>query len=403
MNPIPRRPHILLCSSWQSVNIGDIAHTPAALALLETYFPEARVTLWPWKPLLDSTTHRLQTRFPDLRIVEGELTESGEPATPDLAQAMDEADFFLHSSGPATLGYARAEAFQARTGRGFGVYGVTYGLYGTPEHETLSRANFVYLRDSGSLERVKNEGVRAPIIEWSPDVAFGFDGRDDAPAAAFLREQGLEDGEFLCCIPRYRNTPFWDLHGPGTPFDPEKHARNQAMKRLDHAPLVEAIIAVARQTDKKVLICPEDESQIELGREVLFEPLPDDVKARVVWRDHFWSPDEALSTYARSAGLFGCEMHSPIMCIGSEIPAIVCRFAEQSTKGLMWRDIGLGEWLFDLDDEGEKTRIAPAVLQMAQDSEGAKRKARAAREVVFGRYGETMEVVKRAVLSKAGL
>ena len=35
---------ILLRSSWQVVNIGDIAHTPGVLALLEKYVPDAEVT-----------------------------------------------------------------------------------------------------------------------------------------------------------------------------------------------------------------------------------------------------------------------------------------------------------------------------------------------------------------------
>jgi hypothetical protein len=42
-----RAPRILLRSSWQSVNIGDIGHTPGALALLQKYIPQAEVTLWP--------------------------------------------------------------------------------------------------------------------------------------------------------------------------------------------------------------------------------------------------------------------------------------------------------------------------------------------------------------------
>src|SRR5690606_32638264 len=39
-------PRILLRSSWQIVNIGDIAHTPGVLALIERYLPEAEVRLW---------------------------------------------------------------------------------------------------------------------------------------------------------------------------------------------------------------------------------------------------------------------------------------------------------------------------------------------------------------------
>ena len=40
---------ILLRSSWQTVNIGDIAHTPGMLALLEKHCRDAEVTLWPSK------------------------------------------------------------------------------------------------------------------------------------------------------------------------------------------------------------------------------------------------------------------------------------------------------------------------------------------------------------------
>ena len=41
---------ILFRSSWQTVNIGDIAHTPGLLALLERHRPDAEVTLWPMAP-----------------------------------------------------------------------------------------------------------------------------------------------------------------------------------------------------------------------------------------------------------------------------------------------------------------------------------------------------------------
>ena len=62
-----------------------------------------------------------------------------------------------------------------------------------------------------------------------------------------------------------------------------------------------------------------------VGKELLIDTLPDDVKPKVVWRPNYWLTGEALSTYVRSAGLFGNEMHSPIMCNGTGITAIVCR------------------------------------------------------------------------------
>ncbi|MDQ3813993.1 MAG: polysaccharide pyruvyl transferase family protein, partial [Armatimonadota bacterium] len=290
-------PRILLCSAWQVVNIGDIAHTPGLLALLETHFSEAEVTLWPYKPLTPAAITLMTQRFPRLRIVEGTVTAEGEASNPELARAMDEADFFLHGSGPAMLGWAQAEAFHRRTGRPFGVYGVTYGLYGIPERATLSRTKFTYFRDSVSLVAAKRDGVNAPITEWSPDAAFAADLRDDARAESFLRANDLQDGQFLCCISRLRHTPFWDMPTKNTPFDAARHARNEAMKEHDHAPLLEAIIAVTRQTAMKVLLCPEDESQMAITRDNLLAHLPADVKERVVWRETFWLPDEAISVY----------------------------------------------------------------------------------------------------------
>jgi hypothetical protein len=161
--------------------------------------------------------------------------------------------------------------------------------------------------------------------------------------------------------------------------------------------LRDAIIAVTRETGMKVMVCPEDSTQMETGKELLVDPLPTDVKAKVVWREKFWLTDEAISTYVRSAGLFGSEMHSPIMCVGNGVPAIVCRFIEQTTKGFMWRDIGLGDWLFDLDKEDELRRVASTVLAMAKDPAGAKAKAAKAREFVQQRQKATMAILKKSL------
>src|SRR6187399_2590863 len=115
---------------------------------------------------------------------------------------------------------------------------------------------------------------------------------------------------------------------------------------------------------------------------MFMDKLPADVKTKVVWRRNFWLTDEALSTYVRSAGLFGSEMHSPIMAVGNDIPAIVCRFAEQTSKGIMWQDIGLGNWLFNLDHPEEHKGIVPAVLAIANNPDTAKTKVAEARHFV---------------------
>jgi hypothetical protein len=145
-----------------------------------------------------------------------------------------------------------------------------------------------------------------------------------------------------------------------------------------------------------VLICPEDRTQMAIGKEMLYDRLPDDVKDRVVWRQDYWLTDEALSVYVRSAGLFGNEMHSPIMCVGNGIPAVVCRWAEQTSKGNMWKDIGLHEWLFDLDDEPQLAGIVPAVLSIAKDPAAAKAKVSRAQAVLRERQTSALGRVRTA-------
>ncbi len=60
----------------------------------------------------------------------------------------------------------------------------------------------------------------------------------------------------------------------------------------------------------------------------------------------------------------------------------------------MWRDIGLGDWLFDLEIEEESHRIPAAVLAMARDLAVAKAKTEAAGRFVSKRQQETMNVLR---------
>lgn len=232
-------------------------------------------------------------------------------------------------------------------------------------------------------------------MEFGPDGAFACDLKDDEKATAFLEANGLEEGKFLCCIPRLRYTPYWLIKN--LPEDDIKQARNDEMKAHDHAPHLEAIRRVIAETDLKILLCPEDRTQMQVGKDVIYDLLPDEGKDRVVWRPDYWLTGEALSVYARSAGLFGNEMHSPIMCIGQGIPAIVCRWSEQTSKGYMWGDIGLGDWLFDFDKEGDTGRLPDAVLAMAKDPAAAKAKAATGRLAVEKRQRETMAVLAGAL------
>ncbi len=395
----PKR--ILLRSSWQTVNIGDIAHTPGVLAILETHLPEVEITLWP-SVINNGVKELLAERFPKLKFAT--------KGSPELKKAFEECDFLLHSSGASLVAQNDVIKWSEETGKPYGIYGITLPKKKSSSTtvtsaeamqkaiDTLSGAQFVYFRDSKSLELAKELGCKAPVMEFGPDGAFACDLRDDEKADAFLKEHGLEDGKFVCCIPRLRYTPYWTIK-EGRKFDEVKHARNEEMKEHDHAQLRKAIVDIVTQTDLKVLLCPEDQTQMKVGKEMLLDLLPEEIKKRVVWRPNYWLTGEAISTYVRSAGLFGNEMHSPIMCIGHGIPAIVCRWAEQTSKGYMWEDIGLGDWLFDLDNEKEVANVASTIVEMAKDPAASKAKASKAKAFVEKRQQETMAVLKKELFA----
>lgn len=391
-----KRPQILLRSSWQVVNIGDIAHTPGVLALLEKYVPEADVTLWASGDFSEEVSEMEKKRFPKLKVVKGTIGKDGKASNADLQEAVSNSDFLLHGSGPSFVAARDTGDYVEHTGKPFGIYGITFGGGGAKTLSLMSKAKFVFFRDTVSLAKAKQVGIKSPIMEFGPDGAFACDLRNNAAAEQYLQQNDLAEGKFLCCIPRLRYTPYW-LVKEGRAFDEKRHARNEEMKDHDHQPLRDAITKVVTETDYKVLLCPEDMTQMQVGKDNVYDHLSEEVKQKVVWRENFWLTDQALSTYVRSAGFFGLEMHSPIMCIGNGIPAIVGRFEEQTSKGFMWKDIGLGDWLFDIDQPQQVAKYADTVLNLIERPEAAQEKVHAAQAVVTQRQQATMEVVRQSV------
>jgi hypothetical protein len=375
-----RRPRVLLVSGWQTVNIGDIGHTPGVLAQLETDLPEVDLWLWP-RDIGDGVEPMLRRRFPKVRIVQ----------KPDeVATAFSDCDFLLHGSGPNLVATKNVAEWREKTGKPYGVYGITVApKLGKAVIDLLSGARFVYLRDTISLKAAQAQGISSPVLAFGPDGAFSVDLRDDEKAVPFLRGLGLEDGKFLVAIPKYRNTRYWKIHGqPMTDTQKARQAENEAMRDKDHGLVLPALIAVARETDLKVLVCPEMVLDWEIGQEQFIDKLPADVRDKFALRDRYWLTDEAVSVYVRSAGMVSMDMHSPIMALGNGVPAIHCRFRNQTSKGHMWRDIGLEEWLFDLDYEPNGDAIKKATLAMVQDPAAAKAKAAKALAFVRARQKE---------------
>jgi polysaccharide pyruvyl transferase WcaK-like protein len=394
--------HILLRSSWQTVNIGDIGHTPGMLALLREHLPEARVTLWASR--LDRGVREMLARdFPEVALHESHLDAEGLPAEPALRAAWESADLLLHGSGPSLVARHDVERWAERAGgRPFGVLGVTLeNLHRDPALVALlSRAAFVFCRDTVSLEHARAAGVACPVLDFAPDATFAAADRDEETAEAFLRRHDLGPGRFICVVPRLRYTPYHKIHGrPATAEDLRREAVSEAHREADHAKLRAVMEEWIRQTGLRVLACPEMTYQVPLAKELLIDPLPPELRGSVVWRDSYWRPDEAASVYARAVAVVSLEMHSPILAATVGTPAIHLRQPTDTCKGRMWADLGLADWLFEID-ETDPEQVAARLLAIHAAPEAARHHTEAALAYARSRHAAACALVRQSVAER---
>jgi hypothetical protein len=420
-----KTPRILLRSSWQSVNIGDVGHTPGALNLLEKHFPEAELMLWPGS-LGHGSRELLTQAFPRLRIVEGSVGANGQPTTPALAQAWAQAALYLSGSGSGFPAANHAVAFVQATGKPVGVFGVSadpisgFGAGRDPEGGTLKslreralklppgtlagdqrtimdRAAFFFCRDTITRDYLKAQGVKAPIVEFGPDAQLGMSLRDEARGLAYLRAQGLEEGKFTAFIPRQRYTPYHRMSPSRkpSPDDAVKDAINERTTERDLAKLRDLIVAYVRATGHRAFVCPEMTYEIELARDAVIAPLPADVKPKVVWRDTYWMPDEAASIYARALAVVSIECHSPLIALHVGTPTIHIRNPTDTCKGQMYRDIGADDWFFEID-ETNGPQLWSRLAAIHQNPAAARAKVKSIMAYVEQRQKRMVDAVRSA-------
>ena len=391
-------PVILFTSGWQDVNIGDIAHTPGLIALLKKRLPQAKLILW--KRSRSEKVEAMLTRYyPDLRIIHGNVA-GGVPQSEGVKQAFEEADFFLHGSGPLVVAANYLEAWHQQTRKPFGLFGVTIQDVYPSLKTLLSGASLIFTRETASIEVLRKAGLSGNHIAFAPDATFALTIRDEEKAKAFLAANNLKPREFICAIPRLRMTPYHKINPNNNGWNEEKirqvNELNNKWKEADHAKLREAIIAWVRQTGHKVLVCPEMTYQVDIMDELLIDPLPDDVKAKVVKRG-YWLPDEANSVYAQAHTVLSFECHSPIMAATTGTPCFYLRQPQDTIKGQMYYDLGLGDWTFEIE-QTTGPQITDRLMQVTHDYPEARQNVRKALAKVETRYDQTFRLLRKTWL-----
>jgi polysaccharide pyruvyl transferase WcaK-like protein len=396
-----RKPTILLVSGWQDVNIGDIAHTPGLLHVLETFMPESKIILWK-RSSGEEVKKLLNKNFPKVNILYGGVNAEKDVENPEIMQAFEEADLMIHGSGPLLVGADNLSCWMKHTKKPFGVFGTT--LQNPNEYHTgiLKNASFIFTRETISIEHLKKVGIEGPHVQFAPDATFFLNIRDDEKGFQFLNEIGLEDRKFICAIPRLRYTPYHQFNPNKNGWSDEKikqvEETNLKWKETDHAKLREAMIAWVRETGNKVLVCPEMTYQVEIMDELLINPLPEDVKPFVLKRG-YWLPDEAASIYSKAHTVLSFECHSPIIAAANGTPCFYLRQPEDTIKGQMYYDLGFDDWTFEIE-QTEGKQVADRLREVWSDYPAALAKLKVSMDKVSGIYAESVGMVKETIESK---
>lgn len=411
------RPRILLRASWQTANIGDVAHAPGAIQAIRRVAPDADVVLWAvW--LDDRELTMFRAFLPDVRIVEGTIDGDNRPTTAALREEFRNADLLVHGSGPSPLRAREVGGWRALTGRPYGFLGVSFDPFSPPHsgrlgelagmidhlppdylgdelRELLDGAAFVFCRDTLSLRYLRGQGVAARVLDFGPDATFACDVVDEAAAAATMAAYGLTDRHFACVIPSVRFTPYHELRGqPPTRENHRRAAVNAVYTDEDMAPLRAGVVAWVRRTGDPVLVVPEMIHEVALGERYLAHGYPEDVQPLVHHLPRFWPLEEAAGVYARAAAVFGHECHSPILASSHGTPALYLRAPSDTVKGQMYADVGLPEASAEILD-GQAPVLA-WLDRVITDPEGARAATRAANERARNRLDEAVRVVLKS-------
>ena len=374
---------------WQgeviNYNIGTAAHCPGTLSSLRKSLPaDVKFTVWADTTLCPELAQMMAMGFPDIPIVYGSL----ENPSAELKAAVAASDLCLVSSGSGIAESVRnsLSQYKALTGKAVAAYAIGYGK---SLAKSIDPMDFCWFRDEIALSRARKDGVK-PSDGWAPDAVFDFDVADDTGAEGFMQENGLKNGDFLCCIPGFRHTPGWEFYG--THVDQKKKQRNESFQGSDNSILCAVVCEAVRKYGRKVLICAEQIPELRLCKEEIYDKLPEDVKKSCVLQTSLWSPQLALGVYKRSLCVFGIEMHSQVMAAGNGIPACIFRHSGFGSKSDMFNTVGLGCWLLDIDDDGAQQKAVKIVSDILDHPSKARRTLKNARKIIDSARNRALSV-----------
>ena len=329
---------------------------------------------------------------------------------PKAAKAFDDAAFVYYNSGTTlnfgrlgvknlytfALPYAMSLLIARARGIPYGIGSQSIDYVAWPlslvYRQLFKDAEFVYNRDTDSINYLRQCGYEFKDNAYRPDTTVFFHRSDEAYGDAFLAKHGLERDRFAIFVPRL------PAYIDGKPSDMISHAVSQP--RFEHQlAQMKDFIEKVTATGTKMVIAHETRDTVKggLAKKHIWENLSAEARKMTVYLDHFWTPEEALGVYKRTALLASEEMHSMIMAIGNEVPILHCPFAECGRKRQMIRDMGFSDRLVDIDMPDAGERMFQVFKSVTADLPGERARLKKTAKWLEGLAEQTVEKVRAIV------
>lgn len=297
--------------------------------------------------------------------------------SPRALQAFAESGFLVFSSGTVlnfgrlqvrdfwnyALHFAMPLMLARHLGLPYGINAHSFDAIDWPVDRVLrpifKEARFVYGRDGDSVEYLRQRDLHNAREGYRPDTSFFFSVRNAEWAEEFLRRNNLSERGFLVLITRHSALQFdketeWDKVG-GDPTAGSVSLERQEAQMAKLRAFLESWIA---ETGVPVLMALETRAAREPMRHWLDRDLSEQARNSMVWLEEFWASEEAFSVYERARIIMSMEMHSMIMGVKARTPVVHIPFRECGRKAHMLKDLGLGDWLVDIDETTDANLLA---------------------------------------------
>ena len=113
--------------------------------------------------------------------------------------------------------------------------------------------------------------------------------------------------------------------------------------------------------------------------------------------DRFWLPDAAQSLFARAQAVVSLENHPPLLAAAAGTPFVMVHQPEDSFKGDMFVDIGLGDWYVPDINKATGEDVSRMLLGIVSGMPAARAKLAKAMAFVKERHRLGMMEVRRTL------